>query len=388
MSAEFRRLLDKYLTHTITISEREVLFGMLASEHYDDILAEIMDEQFNEKVFAIPQDDALRDELLEKIEHSRGLRFSRIHRVHLLRRSWFRYAAAVFLLAIFPLAIYWMKSHPVKVEQTVLQPGIHTPPGKQGALLTLGDGSTVVLDSLGNGILTRVNGTKVILQNGQLSYDNEKSTTIAHHLMTTPKARQFQLVLPDGTKVWLNCASSIRYPTIFNEEKRIVEVTGEAYFEVAQNADHPFIVKLPGNIEVQVLGTSFNVNAYTDEPSTGIVLIDGSIAMQHKDQRKLLKPGELGIVDHKGIIRISAANVEETIAWKNGQFQLSGANLPLLFRQLSRWYDIEIIQNDALPNRSFTSSISRNVPLTSILKALEIYGIHSRTERGKIIITN
>jgi ferric-dicitrate binding protein FerR (iron transport regulator) len=236
-------------------------------------------------------------------------------------------------------------------------------------------------------VLIHANGTKVTLQNGQLLYENEQSTTIAHHVMTTPRARQFQLLLPDGTKVWLNCASSIRYPTIFSEQHRTVEITGEAYFEVAQNAEQPFLVKLPGNIEVQVLGTSFNVNAYADEPSTGIVLISGSVALQRHAQRILLKPGEKGTVEEDGI-RVSTADVEEAIAWKNGQFQVSGANLPLLFHQLSRWYDVEIRIEGTLPGKSFTTSISRNDPLTSILKALEIYGIHSKMENGKVVFFN
>ncbi|RPE07940.1 DUF4974 domain-containing protein [Chitinophaga lutea] len=261
-------------------------------------------------------------------------------------------------------------------------------PGKEGAILTLGNGQTIVLDTLGNGVIAQQSGTQVVLQNGSLSYEASGADEASFNTMTTPRGRKFQLVLPDGSKVWLNAASSLRYPTAFTGQERRVEITGEAYFEISKDAARPFIVKINEQTDIQVLGTQFNVNAYTDEANIQTTLVEGSVRVRSSGQSRVLTPGQQAQISNKGgnVTILDHANVDQVTAWKNGFFNFHGASLPEVMRQLSRWYDIDVIYEGTVPDQQFEGELPTTLQLSQVIKILTKVDVKFRIEEGQRLI--
>lgn len=264
-------------------------------------------------------------------------------------------------------------------------------PGGQKALLTLSDGSQIILDSASNGLLTQQGNTKVIkLANGKLQYASSavSSGEVLYNTMSTPPGGQYQLVLPDQSRVWLNASSSVRYPTSFLGKERMVQITGEAYFEVAKNATQPFIVKTARGQEVRVLGTHFNINEYSDEPEVKTSLLEGSIRLTKDKKNVLLTPGNQAHVNTAGEIKIVAnADMEEAIAWKNGSFQFNSADIHTVMRQAARWYNIEVEYKGIPANENrFTGKIPMSVNLSRLLKWMEWSDIRFELKGKKLII--
>ena len=265
-------------------------------------------------------------------------------------------------------------------------------PGGQKALLTLSDGSQIVLDSASNGLLSQQGGTKVIkLANGQLEYaaTTGGGAESVYNTMSTPAGGQYQLTLPDGSKVWLNASSSIHYPTAFTQNERRVTITGEAYFEIAKNAKKPFIVKMYNGSEVKVLGTHFNIKAYSDEEQIKTTLLEGSINVSQGAKNNLLKPGNQAQIDKSGKINIVMdVNTEEAVAWKNGNFQFSSADVTAVLKQAARWYDIDVVYAGTTSSENkFTGKIPMSVNLSRLLKWLEYSDVHFKLEGKKLIVT-
>ena len=260
-------------------------------------------------------------------------------------------------------------------------------PGGDKATLTLADGSTVVLDDARNGTLAQQGSSKVIKVDGKLMYDpaNNNSKEIVYNTISTPNGGQYQLELPDGSLVWLNATSSIHFPTSFVGKERRVEVTGEAYFEVAKNRDMPFIVTVNGS-EVQVLGTHFNVNAYSDEDNVKTTLLEGSVKFVSGTNINMLRPGQQSQLASNGLIKVvSNVDVDEVVAWKNGMFDFDNAGIETVMRQLSRWYDVEI-EYKGKTDDQFIAEMRRNIKLSDALKALELTGKVKFEIQGKKII--
>jgi transmembrane sensor len=274
-------------------------------------------------------------------------------------------------------------------------------PGRDGAVLTLADGRQVVLDSLGNGVVATQNGAQVTLKDGALAYAKDAgSTTVVYNTLTTPKGRQFQLILPDGSKVWLNTASSLRYPTVFVGNERRVEVSGEVYFEVARNTSMPFKVTLPplqgragGTLEV--LGTQFNVNAYANETAIRTTLVEGSLkvaagATNAEDHAVVLKPGQQAQISNTTsnapVKVLKDADVDKAVAWKRGIFNFEDASLEEVMRQLERWYDIQVVYEKNVPDIKFGGKMSNDVSLQGLLKSLQESDVHFRLEGRKLIV--
>jgi ferric-dicitrate binding protein FerR (iron transport regulator) len=225
--------------------------------------------------------------------------------------------------------------------------------------------------------------------------------------MSTPKGRQYQLTLQDGSKVWLNAASSIRYPTAFTGNTRDVEITGEAYFEVKHNAQQPFRVRLPNGSIVEDIGTSFNVNAYNDEADIKTTLIEGSVRVLSSvvsgmspaggggsDQRDMtgvgrgvvLKPGEQAEATSNSLLTTRSVDLDAVMSWKNGYFSFNNADIKTVMRQLSRWYDVDVIYQGEIPNEKLEGKIPRNVNASVVLDALQYTGIKFKIEGKKIIV--
>lgn len=297
-------------------------------------------------------------------------------------RVWWRYAAAVVLL-LSVVSVYLVNKHFHQQEPPVaVRYHNDVAPGGNKATLLLADGSRVTLDDRQNGTVAQQGKVNIIkLQNGQLLYkiggDNavrdNKAVQPEYNTLSTPRGGQYEVMLPDGTKVWLNAASSLRFPTAFTGKERKVELTGEAYFEVAPAAKTgmPFIVQ--GNqYQVAVLATSFNINAYENEGYMRTTLLDGSVKVSAGAAGMILKPGQQATLK-AGNITITEADTDEAVAWKNGLFQFTNADLHQVLRQLERWYNIEVDYTN-IPDKHFYGIVSRSSHLSQVLNMLEVTG--------------
>jgi hypothetical protein len=270
-------------------------------------------------------------------------------------------------------------------------------PGGNKAVLILANGNKIILDSTQRGVVTTQGNNKVIkVDSGMIAYDPRSaakphSGPVAFNTLSTPIGGQYQLKLPDGTRVWLNAASSITFPTVFTGKAREVEVTGETYFEVAPNPGMPFMVKR-GNVQVRVLGTHFNVNAYDNEDALRVTLLQGGVQVFHRinGHSATLRPGEQAEVDPEGNIGVDAGvDTSAAVAWKNGQFRFSNTNLAELLRQLARWYNVTVVytgnMRDYAHRYAFVGEIERSSDLSLVLRLLELGGVHFKM-RGRSLI--
>ncbi|SMC87626.1 FecR family protein [Pedobacter africanus] len=253
-------------------------------------------------------------------------------------------------------------------------------PRHDGAVLTLASGKTIVLDDVKDGKLTDI----AVKNRNQVSYVNGSKEKVELNTMTTPKGKQFSLVLGDGTKVWLNAASSITYPTAFVGNERKVDITGEVYFEVTHDAKKPFNVTVNG-MNVQVLGTHFNINSYGDQGSIKTTLLQGSIKVSIAGKTQMIKPGQQAQVSNENIRVASNTDVAAVMAWKNGFFSFEGVDVKVLMKEISRWYDVEVIYQGE-PKDLFSGEIDRNLTLTQVLKGLADTKVRYRIEEGKKLI--
>jgi ferric-dicitrate binding protein FerR (iron transport regulator) len=277
----------------------------------------------------------------------------------------------------------------VTFSQKAGAPGKEIPPGGNKAILTLANGSSIVLGDVKNGALAQQGNTTIVKADGKLSYETaqKQKGSILYNTIVTPRGGQYQVVLPDGSEVWLNAASSLRFPTAFTGKDRRVEITGEAYFEIAKDAARPFFVKV-GSSEVQVLGTHFDIMAYTEESTLKTTLIEGSVRFVNGGNASLLTPGQQSRLNKDGRISI-AGNIDagEVLAWKNGLFHFENAGIEDVMRQLSRWYDVDISYSNKKDGNYFYADIPRTTNLSDALKALSLTGkVHFEIQGKKIIV--
>ncbi|MBO9634481.1 MAG: FecR domain-containing protein, partial [Chitinophagaceae bacterium] len=312
-----------------------------------------------------------------------------VHRIHFLRRGFMKYAAAILLL-IAVGSVIWITTNKKeeKTDQRTATSNTDILPGGNRASLTLADGSVILLDSTTNGTIAQQGNTSIEkLGNGQIRYNSvHGANTTMNNTMRTPRGGQFQLTLPDGTRVWLNAASSLTYPVAFTGVERKVTVTGEAYFEIARDARRPFLVDIDGKSLVHVLGTSFNVNAYDNEQSINTTLLDGSIQVKASTQTVLLKPGQQSMQTGGNITIDQHADTDRAIAWKNGKFDFNGLSLPAIMRQLERWYDIDVQFNGPPSKEVFKGRLTRDLTLSQVLDILGNMEVRYRLEGRTLIL--
>jgi len=262
-------------------------------------------------------------------------------------------------------------------------------PGGNKAVLTLANGATIVLDSAGKGLLAQQGGTAVNkLADGQLQYNaGQNKEAVGYNMISTPRGGQYQVVLPDGSRVWLNAASSLRFPTAFSGRERNVELTGEAYFEIEKNREKPFQVLVNG-LQIEVLGTHFNVMAYGDEAAVKTSLLEGRVrvvsggaaagsrTMGNEQSATVLLPGQQGSLDKQRHVLVvdKEADIDKAVAWKNGLFDFENDDISTIMRQLSRWYDVKIMFNGPVPQQQYTGGIRRQVPVSQVLHMLQLAG--------------
>ena len=387
-------LFQRLLEGSISPEEAGRLIEWLARDVQDQEANSMILEQLKRAV----ANNQVTDELRMKMEAKLPAILKKADPVRPAKLTWLRYSSVAAALILIGAGIYFFS--PNHSQPTIVQqPPTAThdvAPGKQGATLILADGRTVVLDSLGNGVVATQSGSKVILNNGRLAYANDDENTtpadITYNTITTPRGRQFQVTLPDGTRVWLNAASSLRYPTAFTGKERKVEVTGEAYFEVAQmrskdGNNTPFLVNINETTQVQVLGTHFNVNAYADELTTNTTLLEGSVRVVNGNEKAMLRPGQQAQTGKTTTINIIPnANVEKIMSWKNGKFDFQDATLEEVMRQLQRWYDIDIVYEKGIPKIEFIGKMGRDLSLSEVLSGLQMSKVHFRLEEGRKLV--
>lgn len=346
---------------------------------------------------AIPEehgqsDDQYRARLLFNIRQE----ISQQERQTFWSRRWYRpavAAAALFVLTSGAIAYYFIKTE-TSVKTDVAQT-TDVLPGGDKATLTLGDGSTLRLDKLADGAVKQEKGFIIRKSGGELSYEpvSNQNPVLTYNTIRTPRGGQFRVILPDGSKVWLNSESSLKYPTTFQGKERLVELTGEGYFEVIRfksgNAATPFKINVNNREVVEVLGTHFNIMAYSDEQNIRTTLLEGSVKVTKPgtDKSSILKPGQQSVYSAKTGFEINSdIDSNESISWKNGLITYRDADIQTIMRQIERWYDVSVMYEGNIPERSFTGGISRNSKLSSVLKVLELNGIHFKLNEKQITV--
>jgi transmembrane sensor len=305
-----------------------------------------------------------------------------------------RFATAAAIILIAAAAVYMFRpaqSAPDAVVKTGLneQPLERDAlPGGNRATLTLSDGSAIDLDGANSGELASQGGTGINkTEQGKLVYASDgypvASTEVLYNSIRTPRGGQYQVTLPDGTKVWLNAASSLRFPTRFAGDIRKVSLSGEAYFEVSEDKQRPFVVTV-NDSEVEVLGTHFNILSYEDEVLT-TTLLEGSVIFKHGGAERIIRPGQAAKL-HKDI-RVEEVNIADAVAWKDGVTAFSNADIYSIMRQISRWYDLDVVYQGKMPDRKFTGKIPRSARLSKVLKVLELSEINFRIDEKIIVVT-
>jgi hypothetical protein len=398
-------LLRRAITREGSLDELDELKGLLQQYNNGETVREI------ESLLAAYQMAALeeytvdsREMMIARILASDTTGEQIVPRVRVLS-GWKRWAAAAAVIFFVVAAGYlkWGgKEKTDAVTDTLQLAENDIDPGTNGAVLILNNGQKIVLDNIGQDTIAVQGNTNVISRGGELVYDGKRSSgnDLQYNTLSTPRGRQFQLVLADGTKVWLNAMSSIRYPAFFSKTERKVEISGEVYFEVAHLTQQvnksekkvPFIVQvntLSGDGgEIEVLGTHFNINAYNDENVVKTTLIEGLVKVKKGRDEAVLQPGYQSQVVNGGTIKVTKdINVDAEIAWKNGFFTFDKAGVKTVMNQIARWYDIDVeYQDGKIPNELFGGDIQRNARLSSVLNVLEKSGVKFRVEGRKLIV--
>lgn len=400
---KFIRLIQKYITGRASPEEEQFI-----EAYYESFEASANQSQIESDEERALLKEEMKAAIWQKIDQAE----LQPQRIPVVKRLWFRcaMAAAVVVLVGIPVYYYIIKTPaPKQVVQTNKQPAApknDALPGGNKATLTLADGTVVDLDNTANGRLSDQNNTTIIKKDGALKYesaiDNRQPAinAVAYNLLSTPKGGQYFLELPDGSKVWLNAASSIRYPTAFSSKERSVELTGEAYFDIKKNPNIPFRVHFTSSSKdggdrtgvIEVMGTQFNVNAYDDESTIRTTLVEGKVKIASGDKyTAILQPGQQAQIKNtslgNGHIRVvDDIDTEEAVAWKNGLFYFDNVDIQAIMRQLARWYKVQVILKGKVPARRFAGQVSRDAKLSQVLRILELSKVHFTIEGDVVTV--
>jgi transmembrane sensor len=383
----FHKLLDKYISGEASHEEEQRLLNFYGS--------------FNSpsETEPIPGLDEVKDKIFDKISEkiTPEVDYSRSFNLYYLKS----FSIAAMILLTITTGIYFYSNRTIQEEEQFVEISVKNDilPGNNKAILTLADGSKISLDDAANGLLASQGNIAITkTENGEIVYEKnnlDKNKGILSpsviNTIQTPKGGKFQVRLPDGSKVWLNSASTLSYPTAFTGTERKVKLEGEAYFEIASNKKIPFRVESDGQI-VEVLGTHFNINSYDDEDFTKTTLLEGSVRVilnsqsDVKGKTRMLKPGEQSLTNSsQSGIRIENADTEKAVAWKNGYFKFKNTPIQQIMREVERWYDVELVYEGTMPTDEFTGFISNEVNISGVLKILEQSGGVKFSVKGKKI---
>lgn len=372
-------LVQKYLDKTATAEEVEMLNHWYRS--------------FDDEEVVVHSNESARTVFSRLKSRLRKLLQKRLP-VFTLHKHGFVRMAAIFLGILLISSLYYLysNSNTVTPQQNaiVVTSVDEIKPGSNKAILTLADGSTVVLDSSINGTLGTQGNTHIIkLGSGELRYKNGNAadaTAILYNTIATPRGGQYAIELADETKVWLNSSSSIRFPTDFRDSLREVEITGEAYFEVAHHPTKPFKVKVNDSY-IRVLGTHFNVMAYNNESTINTTLLQGSLVTGNNKASRLLAPGNQSRISKEGAIEfVKNADTEEAVAWRSGKFLFNSSDMYNIMRQVERWYNVDVVFKENI-GLHFSGQLNRYAKVSELLRKLELTNeVHFEIENGKITV--
>lgn len=384
---KFHKLLDKYIAGEASHDEEQRLLNFYGSFKSSSEIESIPEmEDLKDKIFG-----NILDKITPEEDYSHSFNFYYLKSLSI---------AAMILLTI-TTGIYFYSNRTIQEDEQFVEINVKNDilPGNNKAILTLANGSKISLDDAEYGLLASEGNTVITkTENGEIVYEKnaiEKNKGISNHALTntiqTPKGGKYQVRLPDGSKVWLNSASTLSYPTAFTGTERKVKLKGEAYFEVASNKKIPFRVESDGQI-VEVLGTHFNINSYDDEDFTKTTLLEGSVRVILNSKSdvlgktRMLKPGEQSLTNlSQSGIRIENADTEKAVAWKNGYFKFKNTPIQQIMREVERWYDVELVYEGTMPTDEFTGFISNDVNISGVLKILEQSGGVKFSVKGKKI---
>ncbi len=363
-SKHIKLLFERYLNNHASREETAELFQYFQDTNNKEALEQMIENQLESRDKEELIDKMILDRVFGKIDLDTEPQ-------NFKSPTWYKTTgvAAAIILIISISYLFLNRSTYNDHTATIIEPG------RDKATLVLSSGKTIVLEDVANGKLTEELGTTIEkTEKGGINYKIEGNTDvrIAMNLLNVPKGGQFQITLSDGTKVWLNSNSSLKYPSAFSTSERRVELTGEAYFEVSKNKQNPFIVETSLQ-KVEVLGTKFNINAYDDESSTQTSLAEGSVRVSCKNNTTLLKPGQQSTLTDQNIA-VRSINLDQVLDWKNGDFNFSNNNLKEIMRKISRWYNIEVIFEGPISQETYVAQISRKKRLNDVLRALQLSG--------------
>ncbi|ACT92628.1 FecR family protein [Dyadobacter fermentans] len=398
-------LFFRYCEKIITDEEREELMAMLLSDDHREQINGLIDQFMRSDGSKHTLSDETADDILSSIFSATGERNvieePRAHEDETRTRPmWlFKLAAASVVLFLVYGGYRWLNRAKPVPQVAVLQSvyGDDAPAGGNKASLTLADGRTYDLNTITEGNLAVQPGTTIDKSKGEVIYENTANGgAVAYNVLKTPLGGQYKIVLPDGSRAWLNAGSSLKYPTAFQGNRRDVEMTGEVYFEIEPDKSRPFLVRVADknakgkDMEITVLGTHFNISSYGDEPTMQTTLLEGSVRVEKDAVTKVLTPGQQARVatGEKSDIAVKTVDTESVVAWKEGRFEFNG-NIREIMRQISRWYDLDVKYEGDVEKKSFAGTISRKNNVSEVLKMLEMTGgIQFRIDDRKITVKN
>lgn len=396
---KLRRLVYQYFNDKISRSDCTQLLDYLNNANPDEV-ADIIDPEFIDLNIGPEFRGQESADLLRRIKsdprftQSAVLEKSSPAVLRFYRSRWFEIAAALLIFGTAAIVIFSKNFSVAPTKKYAAQQQVSPIiPGSNKGILTLAGGKTIVLKNAANGLLAQtLAGNVSKTNNGQIQYHAVSKMGVAPdrenmNTLSTPRGGTYEAVLSDGTKVWLNAASSITYPVAFTGKERHVTLTGEAYFEVAKNKDKPFYVSA-NNVQIRVLGTHFDIAAYNDDDEMTTTLLEGSVQISKNKILSLLKPGEKAVVDHTSDnIVVSVANIENTMAWKNGYFIFDDDNITNIMKKVSRWYDVSVSYQANVNDQKFGGTFYRSKSITELLQYLEKIGkVHFAVEGRRIIV--
>jgi transmembrane sensor len=401
MEQRIKWLIAQITVRVLDSAEQEELAVLLAEGGYDEIFADAINDSLTLEDGDTIDKEAAQQRIAAILALDKGTLDAHPKRkfvIGIRAGLWARYAAAALIVAgmsVWYLYYYNRQDKTgIAVEQEIAAAFPDVRPGGDKAVLTLDDGSTVLLDSTGIGLLSQQGQSNVIkIKGGELAYQavGQGNSTpgpgkVYYNTITVPRGGQFKVVLPDGSSVWLNAFSSLRFPTTFVGPSREVFVTGEAYFEIAADAARPFFARVEG-LSVEVLGTSFDINAYKDEKVVKATLLKGKVRVSASGAVVVMTPGQQAEVAAEVPLKlIDKANTDQVVAWKNKEFYLDNTDIATLMRQIGRWYAIEVAFEGATPAGHITGKVPMNTELPKMLRLLKASGVHFRIEEKKIVV--
>lgn len=386
MQAAFTTLLEKYLAGELSQGERGLLQEMIQDPQYEETALEFMRDAFHtmeagkaKAAWTVKMEDSVLDKI--KSHESKPV---------LLRRKATRYytALALALVVGFPGWFITKDNSKTTVVVASKKTGATPPASRSGAILALSNGVKIRLDSVADGMVAKEGNVEVAKHLDEIAYIGEAGKG-GNNILQTPTGKRWSVRLADGTKIWLNSASSISYPASFAKDKRLVAIVGEAYLEVAHDASRPFEVALPNGATVRVLGTHFSVSAYPNEKTVKAVLLEGSIAFAHGSNQIIIKPGEQARYDEaRNTVEKGWADTTSVSAWRNGVLRFENRDVTAVMRQLQRWYDIDVKYEGPASPLLYGGEMQVSLSLAQVIEVLHTMGIHCRLEGKTVTVTS